>query len=185
MALVEANVAVAVTGAVSVGLTSATAPTSQSAALTGFTDLGYISEDGVTLTSPGSGDAEPIRAWQGGATVRTLRSPSEDLPTYTFTLIETNKAAIEFALGVTLTQTATEGSYEIDSTESRTDKSMVLDIVDGSALERHYVPLARVIEIGDRVYANQEAIGYEVTVEAQRNSTLGYNVKVWSTRLKS
>lgn len=185
MALVEANVAVAVTGAVSVGATSATAPTSQSSALTGFTDLGYISEDGVTMVSPGSGDAETIKAWQNGATVRTLRSPSEDLPTYSFTLIETNKAAVEFALGVTLTQTATEGTYEIDSTDTRTDQSMVLDIVDGSNLERHYLPLVRVIEIGDRTFAGSEAIGYQVTVEAQRNSTLGYNAKVWSTRLKS
>lgn len=184
MALVEANVAVAVTGAVSVGATSATAPTSQSGTLTGFTDLGYISEDGVTLTSPGAGDAEVIKAWQNGATVRTLRSPSEDLPTYSFTLIETNKASVEFSLGVTLTQTATEGSYEIDSTDTRADQSMVLDIVDGAQLERHYLPLARVVEVGDRVYSNGEAIGYEVTVEAQRDSTKGYNVKVWSTRLR-
>lgn len=185
MALVEANVASAPTGAVSVGETSATAPTGADSAITGFTDMGFISEDGVTITSPGEGDVERKRAWQNGAVVRTIRTPSEDQPRYAFTLLETKKETIEFALGVTVTQTATEGSYEIDTQEPRTHKSMVFDVIDGAELERHYAPKAIVVEIGDRVFSNGELVGYEVTVEAERDDVLGYNVKVWATRLKS
>ena len=48
MALVAENVRVAVTGAVMVGPTSAPAPTDADTPPTGFDDLGYISEDGVT-----------------------------------------------------------------------------------------------------------------------------------------
>jgi hypothetical protein len=42
-----------------------------------------------------------------------------------------------------------------------------------------------VTEVGDRVYANGDPIGYEVTIEAEYNSTLAGNAKLWSTRLKS
>lgn len=185
MALDASNVRVGVTGAVSVAPLGTAAPTGTASALTLHTDLGYISEDGVTRTMPGAGDAERIPAWQNGATVRVIRTPSEDNPTYSFTLIETKPDVVEFALGVTLTQTATEGSYEIDSTSTRQPVDMVLDVVDGAELERHHVPRAVVTEVGDTVYSNGEPIGFNVTVEAERDDTLGYNAKVWATALKS
>ena len=60
MAVSPELVRVAVTGAVSKGALGATAPTSSSSALTGFDDLGAISEDGVSLSLPDSGDAAPL-----------------------------------------------------------------------------------------------------------------------------
>ena len=48
------NVLVGITGAVYIGDTSATAPTSSTSALTGFSDLGYVSNDGVTITRLGA-----------------------------------------------------------------------------------------------------------------------------------
>lgn len=185
MALDSSKVRVAVTGAVSVGDTTAAAPTGTATVLTGFTDLGYIGEDGVTETHPGSGDVERIRAWQNGATVRTIRTPSEDLPTWSFVLLETKLEVIELYYNATVTQTVTEGSFEYDSQDTRAHQSFVLDVVDGAELERVYIPKGVVSEIGDKVYANGEPIGYEVTIEGERNDTLGYNAKVWATALKS
>lgn len=185
MALNAANVRVGVTGAVSVAPVGTTAPTGTASTLATHTDLGYIGEDGVTRTMPGSGDVERIRAWQNGAAVRTIRTPSEDNPQYSFTLIETKKESIEFALGVTVTQTVTEGSFEIDTTATREYVDLVLDVVDGAELIRDHLPKAMVVELGDTVFSNGEAIGIEVTVEAERDDTLGYNVKEWSTGLKS
>lgn len=183
---VDANkVAVAVTGAISVGLTTATAPTGTAGTLTGFTDLGYVGEDGVTESNPATGEAQKIKAWQNGATVRTIRSASEDNPTWTFVMIETKKEVIETYYGTTVTQTATEGTYVIDTQALRGKKSYVIDVIDGSELERVYIPLGEVVEVGDKVYANGEVVGYEVTIEGHRSSTLGGNAKVWSTRLKS
>jgi hypothetical protein len=60
--------------------------------LTGFVDLGYISEDGVVLGMPDAGDTTSIKAWQNGATVRVLRSAPDDNPTLQLTLIETSLA---------------------------------------------------------------------------------------------
>ena len=186
MANDASKVGVAVTGSVYRAPLATAAPTSQSTALdAAFVDLGYIGEGGVTQSLPSSGDSTPIKAWQNGATVRTVRSTSDDLPTFSFVALETNKETLETYYGSTVTQTATEGSLVYNSQATRTAYSWVIDVVDGAELERIYIPDGAVIEVGDRVYANGEPIGYEVTIEAAYNSTLSGNAKLWSTRAKS
>ncbi len=186
MAVDQTKVAVAITGAVYRAPLGSTAPPTQATALNAaFLDLGYISEDGVTQTLPASGDSTAIKAWQNGATVRTVRSAPDDLATFAFTALETNKTVVESWAGGTVTQTATEGAVILNTTTSRTHFSWVIDVIDGAELERIYIPDGVVTEVGDRVYANAEPIGYEMTIEAQYNATLGGLAKLWSTRLKS
>ncbi len=186
MATDATKVGVAVTGSVYKAPTGTAAPTSQSTALNAaFVDLGYIGEDGVTESLPVSGDATPIKAWQNGATVRTVRSAPDDFPTYTFVALETNKTVLETKYGVTVTQTATEGAFTINTNTVRTASAYVIDVVDGSELERTYITQGVVTEVGDKVYANQEPIGYEITIEAQYNAGITGNAKVWTTRAKS
>lgn len=185
MTLDADNVRVAVTGAVMAGPYAATAPTGTSGTTTGHDDLGYVTEDGVTITIPGAGDSTPIKAWQGGATVRTIRSATEDNPTIEFTLMETKLEAVEAALGVTVTQTATEGSYEIDTTEVRSAGSWIVDVVDGAELIRVHAPKATPTGEVSLVFKNDEAIGYSVTLDCERDGTAGYNLKTWATALKS
>lgn len=181
MALDASKVRVAVTGEVSVGATTATAPTGTSGALTGFTGLGYVSEDGVTESRERS--TEDIKAWQNGAVVRTL--VTEGSLTYQLALIETKKETVELAYGTTVTQTATDGNYVIVPTNTGGRKSFVIDIVDGAQIKRIYIPEGEVTEVGETVYANGEAIGYEVTIAAYPNTTIGGNAKVWDTALKT
>lgn len=186
MAVDATKVGVAVTGSVYRAPLASTAPTSQSTALdAAFLDLGYIGEGGVTQTLPVSGDSNPIKAWQNGATVRTVRSAPDDFPTFSFVALETNKTVVDSYYGATVTQTVTEGSLTVNTTATRTHYAWVVDVVDGSELERIYIPDGVVTEVGDRVYANGEAIGYEITIEAQYDSTITGNAKIWSTRLKS
>lgn len=185
MTLDATKVRRAVTGAVSKGALSATAPTGTSGTLTGFTDLGYISEDGVTLTLPDAGDVERIPAWQNGATVLTIRTPTEDNPTFAMTFLETKREVVETYFGVTVTQSATEGSFDYDTQEQREYASYVVDVVDGAELIRNYIPRGIVASVGDQVYANGEAIGYEVTIECERDQTAGYNFRQWSTATKT
>ncbi|NUR79983.1 MAG: hypothetical protein HOQ21_06005 [Dermatophilaceae bacterium] len=185
MTLDSSKVRVGVTGAVSQGLTTATAPTGTGSALTGFTDLGYVSEDGVVLTQPDAGDTTPIKAWQNGATVRIIRTLSEDFPSLAFTFLETKLEVIQAYFGVTVSQTLTEGSFTIDTTQSRTYNSYVVDVVDGAELIRIYVPRGIVTSVGDLSFTNGDPVGYQVTIDCERNSTLGYNLKTWMTALKS
>lgn len=186
MALVPGNVAVGITGLVSRAPLGTTAPTTQAVALAvGFIDLGYVGDNGVAQSVPGSGDTSTIAAWQNGAVVRTIRAASKDLPTFKFTMLETKKESLETYYGTTVTQTATEGSLVFASTALRTHYSWVFDLVDGAELERIYVPDGLVIDVGDRSYANGDAVAYEVTIEAQLNTALAGNFKLWSTRSKT
>lgn len=184
MAVDSTKVRVAVTGAVSKGLTSATAPTGTAAALTGFSDVGGISEDGVTLSLPDNGEATPIKVWQNGATVRTVRTTSDDLPTLVFTMVETSLASIETYFGVTVTQTVTEGSFEY-KVQNRSASSYVLDVIDGAELIRLYVPRGIVASVSEISLTNTDAIGYGVTIECELNTAGTFNFKSWLTALKS
>ena len=177
----SALVRVAVTGAVSVGPTTAAAPTGTASALTGFTDLGLVSEDGVTETRDRSTD--DIKEWQGGATIRTV--VTEGTLSYKLTLLETSKATVEAFYGVTSVQAASEGNLVIIPTATGGRKSWVIDVVDGGELLRCYVPEGEVTEVGDKVYVNGDAIGYEITITAYVNSALGGAAKIWATALKT
>lgn len=178
------KVRIAVTGAVSKGLTSATAPTGTAGAVAGFTDLGFIGEDGVGISMPDSGDSKAVKAWQDGTTVRTVRTPSEDSPQYKFVMLETSLKTIETYFGVTVTQTATEGSFEY-KVQTRGYDSYVVDAVDGAELMRDYIPYGIVSEVGEHSLTNSDATGYEVTIDAERHPTKGYNFKRWMTALKT
>jgi hypothetical protein len=185
MTLDVSKVRVAVTGAVMKGLTSATAPTGTGGTTTGFTDLGFISEDGVEITMPdAAGDSTPIKAWQNGTTVRTIRTPSDDQPTWHFTMLETKLETVEAYFGVTVTQTVTEGNFTFTNA-ARPHNSYIVDVVDGAELIRDYIPYGVVTDVGAIAYSNGDPIGYEVTVSGDLSPTTNYNFKRWATALKT
>ena len=163
MALDSDNVRVAVTGAVYVGPTSATAPTSSASSLSGFTDLGYVSADGITETIDKT--TSQIRAWQGGALVREV--VSEGTYSVTLTFIETKLEVLELYFGSTITG----GELDGDPTSSGGRKSFVMDIVDGSIIERTYIPAGEVTAVGERTLASGEAVGYNVTITAYADAS--------------
>lgn len=181
MALNSANVQVAVSGEVLVGATSATAPTGTGGTTTGFTGLGYVADDGVTETRGRTSD--DIKAWQNAATVRTVITDAT--LTYSFTLIETKKEAVELYYGSSVTQTSTEGSLVVVPANTGGRKAFVIDVVDGADLMRTYIPQGEVTDVGDKVYASGQPIGYQVTITAYPDATLGGNAKIWATKLHS
>lgn len=185
MAQDATKVRVAVTGGVFKGLTTATAPSGTSGAPTGFTELGYISEDGVEITLPDAGDSTPIKAWQNNTTVREIRTAGGDSPTWHFTMLETSLIVVETYFGVTVTQTSTEGSFEFTTAGTRPHNSYVIDAIDGAELLRDYVPLGIVTTVGAHTLSNGAAIGYEVTIAGELDTVKGYNFKRFATALKS
>ena len=162
MALTSSKVRVGVSGEVSVGATTAAAPTSAVSALTGFTGLGYTNEDGLKRKPEVSRD--DIVAWQNAAVVRTVTKDAKTV--YTFTLIETTKPSIDFAFGTSVTQSATEGTYTADPAATGGRKSFVFDVIDGANLKREYVAEGELTELGEISYGGGEAIAYECTVTA-------------------
>ena len=185
MALDADNVRVALTGAVFKGPTDSDAPTGTSGAPVGFVDLGYISEDGVEISLPDAGDSEAIKAWQNGATVRVVRTPSDENPTWVFAMMETKKETVETYFGVTITQTATEGSFEWSNNSTRPHDSYIVDSIDGAELTRDYIPKGVVASVESHTLTSTGATVYQVTVEGELDGAKGYNFKRWSTSLAS
>jgi hypothetical protein len=158
MALTADNVVVGITGKVYVGATSATAPTSSTSSLTGFSELGYVSADGVEFATDRA--TNQIRAWQNADLVR--ESVTEATVTYSFTLLETNQEVIETYFGSTMI----DGKIELVPTATGGRKSFVIDIVDGAKNIRHYVPSGEVLSIEAQTVQNGEAVAYGITVTA-------------------
>jgi hypothetical protein len=186
MALNADNVRVAVTGAVYYdGTSTATAPTGTGSSVTGMDDLGLVSEDGVSLKMPDAGNSTSLKAWQAGATVRTIRTPSEDSPQLHLVLIETKLEVIELAFGVTVTQTSTDGSFVINSNAARNHGRLVFDVVDDDELIRLWAPKAIVTSLAEIGFTNSDAVGYDLTLDLDFDQELGGQAKVWMTALKS
>lgn len=166
----------------------ATAPTGATGAPTGFDDLGALSlDDGYEFTLPGAGDKTTTKAFVNGGTVFfTSRSVSDDLPTWKFTLLETSLAVVQFALGVTVTQTATEGHF-VYNNELRTPEAMVLDLIDGKGdIRRDYIPAGSVVSIDAQTIAGTDRLARTVvTIEGDFDQALGGNFERWETKLKT
>lgn len=185
MAVDVTKARVGLTGAISKAPTGSTAPTGSSTTLdAAFIDAGAISEDGVTITLPDAGDRTTLKMWQNGAQVRVLRTVTDDLPTVQFTFLETNKTAVETYFSTTVTQTATEGSF-VYNPSIPSASAYVLDVLDGAEHHRYHMPRGVKASVGDLVYKNDEPVGYQVTIELEKDSTAGYALKGWMTDLKS
>lgn len=157
MAVAE-NVRVGVTGTVNMGTSGATLPTTTVAALTNFTDVGYISEDGVTQAI--NADVNDIKAWQNGDTVRKVQT-SHDL-TYHFVMLETNTETLEAYYGP---DNLAGGVVEITG-DQLPRLPWVLDVIDGDEVVRIVIPDGQITERGDVAFKNDDATGYEVTLTA-------------------
>lgn len=157
--LTSENVRVAVSGAVYVGATTAPAPTTSASPLgLGWTDLGYLSADGIAESIDRT--TQQIRAWQDGSLVREV--VTEGTYSLTMTFIETSQAVLELYYGADVTLGVLDGS----ATETGGRKSFVIDVVDGDIVERIYIPQGEVTSLGERTLASGEAVGYEVTISA-------------------
>lgn len=178
MADTAANVRIgkpASTGGVLVGAIGASPalPTDATTALAvGFNGVGYIGEDGVTMTQ--GTDVKEIKAW-GGDTVRKVQT-SHDC-TFKFIMIETNQYSAKAYFGtsqVTYTPAdATKGNRvaaQVSGAQLDHNK-WVFEISDGLAKVRVCVPDGQITERGDLAFKTDEAIGYEVTVTAYPDGT--------------
>lgn len=176
MALNATNVRVGTTGAIYVGDTGATAPAGATASLTGFTELGYVSSDGVTETRDRS--TNQIRAWQNADLVREV--VTEATATFTAMLLETSATTLAAYYGATVDPA--DGSIEINPAATGGRKSFVIDLVDGSDAIRTYVPSGEILTVGEQVYQNGEPVGYSITITAYASAD-GYSYKKFYSAL--
>lgn len=155
-------------GAISWAPLGATLPTDATTALTGFTSLGYVSEDG--LTNDNSIETDDVKAW-GGDTVLNILTEVTD--TFQFTLIEVlNPDVLKFVFGEdNVTGTLDTGISVTANGDEAPSGSLVIDmIMREGALKRIVVPVCKLSERGEVEYTDEDATGYECTVTAMNDA---------------
>lgn len=166
------------TGGISMAPLGTALPTDAKTALAAaYKSAGYVGEDGLTESADRS--TEKIKAW-GGDVVKVVQTDFST--TYTFTFLESlNTDVLQAVYGdsnVTVTA-ATTTAGTLRTVKVNADilphKVFVFDMKDGDARIRICVPDGQVTEVGEITYNDGSVIGYEVTVEAFRDSTLNAN----------
>lgn len=134
-----------------------------------FKALGYVSEDG--LTNSNSMTNTDVKAW-GGDTVLNIDGGKTD--TFAFSLIEVlNEDVLKAVYGSdNVSGTLAAGLTVSANGKQQEAASWVVDmILKGGALKRIVVPNGSITAIGDIVYSDSAATGYEVTVSALPDSS--------------
>lgn len=151
-------------GAISTAPLGSSLPTDATTKLdTKFKSLGYVSEDGIT--NENSPESEKIKAW-GGKTV--LVSQTEKPDTYQFTLIEVLNLDV---LKVVYGDENVSGTLKTGITIKANAKPMqarcfvIETLLNGDTIKRMVIPNGVISEVGEISYKDDEAIGYETTIE--------------------
>lgn len=127
-----------------------------------FENLGYCSDAGLTNST--NLETNNIKAW-GGDTVLVIQSSKED--TFNFVLLEIkNVAVLKFIYGMSNVSGDLETGIIITVNNKDVDQvSIVIDmILSGNILKRIVIPTASISEVGDLTYSDEDAVGYDTTV---------------------
>lgn len=141
MALDGTQVRVAGAGRVYTAVTTAAAPTDSGTALAAeWTDLGYVTEDGVSFTF--GRETEDLNSWQGDKVrVLTLRAPKS----VEFSLMQSNKDTLLVALGGgSIVENTGEFTITPPADDVNEERSLLIEFSDGGVAYRYYFPRVQV-----------------------------------------
>lgn len=131
---------------------------------TAFKSLGYISKDG--LSNEDKRESEDITAW-GGDVVDSAQKGKSD--TFKYTLIEAlNPDVLKEVYGQNnVSGDLTSGITVKSNSKDLPERSYVIEmIMKNNAIKRIVIPKAKVSEVGEIKYADDDVAGYETTLKA-------------------
>lgn len=156
------------TGGILSGPLASPTPTDTSGTLdASITGVGYISDDGVSMTI--GRETDKIKAW-GGDVVKITQN--EHSVTLQYTMIESARAEVNREVygepNVTATAATTTSGNLLAvkvTAEQLPHRVRVMEIMDGDARMRLVAPDSQVTEVGDITFQDGSIIAYPVTVE--------------------
>ena len=133
-------------GSIYVGAVGTAEPSQPDSTLVGWTELGYLSEDGVTWSVGRT--TEDVNAWQSFYPVRTLVTAQTS--TLSFTLRQWNPETLVLALGGGEIDEPTSGvfQYSPPTAGSLDERAVIVDWQDGA---RNYRLIVRRAVVSDAV----------------------------------
>lgn len=157
------EVRVGTTGQLFVAPLGSTPPTDTTTALdAAFVDLGYLTEDGVSLAV--DTNREDFRAWQTTSPVRSV--VTEQTLTSTFTLLQRNADNLKLAFGGGTVALSGAGPDVIFTPPPAgvDERMFVLEVVDGDVIDRYLLHRGVPSLSGEVNFQRGELTGYEMEV---------------------
>jgi hypothetical protein len=147
MPLAAGEVRVGASGTIYLAPGGTAGPANMAAAWTGFTDVGYATEEGATIGRALT--TEQIKAWQSIAPIRYLIT--EVAFTISFGLLQWNETTLPFWLGggAVVDQGGGSFKYSISSSPTIDERVLGIEWVDGSKTYRAVIGRGMVTESGE------------------------------------
>ncbi|MCW1249660.1 hypothetical protein ODZ83_05570 [Acaricomes phytoseiuli] len=151
------------TGAIRIAPYSTELPTSfDDKLVSAYVKLGYVSEDGLTVTTDIS--EEKIKDWSG-TVVKVLRT--EHSETYKFALLESaNPEVLKGIFGEDRVKVSGDNIKVISNSKALAPRRFVFDMLDEEHGTRIVVPRGTLKISGDVKYVKNDVVRYECEVEA-------------------
>ena len=160
----------AVAGGIFMAPMSAVMPTDATSELgEGFVNLGAVSDDGVKNNT--SRKVGSIKDWSG---TEVLAPQEEFTDTFSFTLLDCKDPnVLKAAYGDSKVTGNYEAGIKLDVSPDELEyKAWVIDtVLSEGDLKRIVIPKAKVTDIAEITYKNNDAIGYGLTLNASPDST--------------
>ena len=164
MPVLGSEVRVGANGTIYVAPGGTAVPANVTAAWTGFTDVGYVTEEGVTIGRALT--TEQIRAWQSISAIRYL--VTEVAFTVSFSLLQWNETTLPFWLGggTVVNQGGGSFKYTISSSPAIDERAFGVEWTDGALKYRATIGRGMVIESGESSVTRSEGIALPITFAA-------------------
>jgi len=169
MALNCAEVRVGLTGHLYSAPIGTAMPTTVTAAVpTPWVELGYTTEDGVSMSVDTT--KEDFRVWQSSSPCRSV--VTEQTLTTTFTLVQRNPETLRVAFGGGTTTVATGVATYTPPAVGLADLAFVYEVIDGAIIDRYLLYRGNPSLTGEINFQKAEMTGYEIEI-THLNSTDG------------
>jgi len=168
-AIAASEVRVGANGTLYIAPGGTAGPANITAPWSGFTNLGYLDEEGAKLARTLT--TEQVKAWQTISTIRYI--PTEVAFVISFNLLQFNKDTLPFYLGggAIVTQGGGSFKYSVSSAPTIDERVLGLEWLDGAITSRVIIGRGMVTESGETAIGRSAPIKLPLSFAAMAPSS--------------